>query len=162
MLWSTLDGISAGTIIAQHGNYLLPLAYTIGSGIATFCILKSKQVVWTWFESFVTFLVLVCLAIWALSGSKTATVASTLAMVIAGIPQLIETARKPWETPILIYLGYFTANSLSVFGGKDWLIQERFYPSSAAIYCFFIVILAMRKLYLGPLKIQEIQKLKIE
>lgn len=149
LLWSILDGVAAGTLIVQGGNFWLATTYTLGSAVATLCILKSKMVKWTWFENFVSLLVIICIIVWISSGSKVATIASTLAMFIAGIPQLIETMRKPHETPILIYFGYFIANSLSILGGKDWTIQERFYSSSAAIYCFILVLFAMRKLFLG-------------
>jgi hypothetical protein len=150
LLWATLDAIVACTLIAQHGNYFLPVAYTVGSGITVLCIAKSKNAKWTWFESFVTFLVVVCLIVWAVSGARTATIASTCAMLIAGIPQLVDCYRKPWDTPIPIYLGYVVANGLSVMGGKNWAIEERFYPASAAIYCLVVATLALRKRWIKP------------
>jgi len=151
ILWSILDGIAAGTLIIQHGNFLLPAAYTLGGATTVLCILIStKKTGWTWFESFITLLVIICLIVWASSGAKTATIASSLALVLAGVPQLIESYRKPWDTPVLIYIGYTTANILSVLGGKDWSVEERFYPSSASIYCLVVSIVALRKVWIKP------------
>lgn len=150
LLWGLIDGVAAGSLIVQHGNYLLPAGYTLGAVITTLFIIRSKSITWTWFESLVTVLVVICIIIWALSGPKMATVASTLAMVIAGIPQLFETYRKPHDTPLIIYTGYIIANGLSAMGAKDWSIEERFYPVCATIYCVAISVLASRKLWLKP------------
>ncbi len=151
LLWSALDAIAAVTIFLQDGNYLLAAAYTVGGSITALCILKSRNFNWTRFESFVTFLVIVCLVIWYHSGPRNATIASTLAMVIAGIPQTVASYRKPWETPILIFVGYFFANLLSTLGGKDWSIEEVFYPASATIYCGILVVITYWRLCFGPL-----------
>lgn len=149
ILWTILDAIAAGTLIVQHGNYLLPVAYTIGSTVVVICIIKSKNFeTWTLFESFITLLVIVCIVVWASSGAKVATIASSLALVIAGAPQLRESYRRPWDTPILIYAGYFLANSLATLGGKNWSIEERFYPACAGIYCLLVAIVAVRKLWI--------------
>ncbi|HLP43832.1 MAG TPA: hypothetical protein VK145_00980 [Candidatus Nanoarchaeia archaeon] len=142
LLWATLDGIAAGTLIVQQGSYALPTAYTIGSLVTTLCIVRSKNFKWTWFESFVTVLVIACVIIWFSSGPKMATIVSSVALAVAGIPQLVESARNPWATPILIYFGYFVANVLALAGAKNWEIPERFYPSCAALFCIGIVILA--------------------
>lgn len=142
-LWATLDGVAAGTLVVQHGNYLLPVAYTLGSGITALCIIRSKNFVWTWFESLVTILVIICITIWAVSGPRIATIASSLAMIIAGAPQIIETYQRPRDTPIMIFFGYFTANSLSMLGAKSWTVEERFYPTCAATFCLAIVIIIL-------------------
>ncbi len=148
LLWATLDLIVVATLIVQHGNFLLPIAYTLGSGITALCIMRSKNATWTWFESFVTFLVVVCLVIWTFSDAKSATVVSSIALVIAGIPQLVESYIEPWNTPIFIYVGYFTANGLSILGAKNWSVEERFYPVCAAIFCLAVSTLALRKFWL--------------
>ena len=156
ILWSSLDGVCAATIWAQAGNYQLVLAYTLGGLITTFCILKSGEAKWTWFESFITGMVFGCVIIWVLAGSRLASIAGTSAMIIAGIPQLLESYRKPWGSPILIFLGYTIANGLSVVGAKGWTIEERFYPGSACLFCATLTIFATQKLWLKPPQTQTI------
>ena len=149
VLWATLDGVVAATLIAQGGSFLLPAAYTVGSAITSFLIIKSgNKASWTLFETMVALLVVVSIGVWYFCGDKVATVASTMAMVIAGIPQLVDAQKKPQDMPFLVFVSYLIANSLSTAGGKDWSIEERLYPASAAIYCFVVVVFSARKLWM--------------
>ncbi len=147
-LWAMIDAIAATTIIIQGGNYLLPAIYSLGSAAVTLSILRSKNFAWTWFETMVACFVVICLVVWGISGPWTATIASTLAMVIAGIPLTVESYRRPWEQSFFIYLGYTVANILSTFGGKDWSVEERFYPASCFILCLIIVVFTSRKFWM--------------
>lgn len=150
LLWTILDGITTIMLIMENGNYFLAGSYTIGSAVVMLCIAKTKNVEWTWFESFVTFLIGICLVIWRYSDTKTAIIVSTLAMIIAGLPQLRKSYQEPWNSPLLIYLGYFVANCLSVLGGKNWSIEEIFYPICLGIYSLVISVVVLRKLWLKP------------
>jgi hypothetical protein len=149
ILWAILDVIVAATIIVQDGNYLLPVTYAIGSFV-TFCLILrvGDKASWSWFETTIVFLVFASIFIWHSSGSKIATIASTSAMLIAGIPQLVDAFKRPREMPMAPYFGYFVANCLSVAGGKKWSIEERFYPTGAAILCLLIALLAVRKYFI--------------
>lgn len=150
-LWATLDLVVAATIIVQSGSFLLPIAYFVGSTITVFFIIKSKgKASWTWFESLVASITIVSMVIWYFSGGKVATVASTSAMIIAGIPQLIDAWKKPHSMPFMAFCAFLLANLLSTAGGSDWSIKERFYPASVAVYCFLIVLVSSRKLWLKP------------
>lgn len=143
-LWAMLDGIAAATIIFQGGNFLLPLAYAVGGLVTTFVILKfGGRARWTRFESLVSFLVLASIFIWLISGNKMATIASTIGMLIAGMPQLIDAWKNPKNMPLLAYLLYFVANCFSVLGGENWSIEERFYPICGAIYGFTTICFTM-------------------
>ena len=149
VLWTLLDGVIATSIIFQNGNFLLPITYMIGSGVTVLFIIKfsADQNRWTGFDTFVTLLVIICIVVWALSGPKLATIAGTLAMGIAGIPQLRSVYRKPWENSFFVYLSYSAANILSAAGGKDWSIEERFFPLGAAAFCLAITVLTARKFW---------------
>lgn len=156
VLWGVLDTVVAATIIVQGGSFLLPVTYGMGSIVTAFFILKSgNKTTWTWFETMVATLTIASMVIWYFSGSKIATVASTTAMLIAGIPQLIDAWKKPQDMPFLAYISYSIANCLSVAGGKSWAIEERFYPASAAIFCFLIATLAARKFWPKPELVKE-------
>lgn len=151
VLWAILDGIAAATIIAQEGegNFLLPVAFTIGSAITSFFIFRSKnKISWTRFETMVALLIVVSMGVWYFSGNEAGTIASTTAVIIAGIPQLVDAWKKPQEMPFFEYVGFSIASSLSMAGGKDWSIGERFFPASVAILCFVIAVLSARKFWL--------------
>ncbi len=151
MLWAILDAIAAAATISQEGNFLLPLAYSVGSTLVTLSILKSKNFKWTWFETMDTFMVGICLVIWHNSGARTAIIASTMAVVIAGLPQTVESLKKPREQPFLIYLGFFTTSILTTIGGKDWSVEERFYGYSCAVMGLVILIFVIQKFW-GKMK----------
>ena len=149
-LWAALDIIATLTIVIQKGNFLLPVAYVIGSIVTVYFISRTgKKATWTWFETMVTVLVIICMIIWCLVNSRAATIASSSALLIAGIPQLVDAWKRPQEMPFLVYASYVIANGLSTAGGKNWSIEERFYPATATILCFlFIVVIFVRKYWL--------------
>lgn len=146
VLWGTLDLVVAATIIVQHGSWLLPMVYAFGSGVTVLIIKRhGDKASWTWFETMVASLVIVSTVVWYLTTDATATVASTCAMLIAGIPQLKDAWRKPHEMPLAAYAMYTLANILCTAGGADWSIKERFYPASAAVFCLLITALSARR-----------------
>lgn len=150
-LWCSLDGIVAATLIAQAGNFLLAVAYTIGSGVTTIFILKAgNHASWTWFHTMVVGLVVASMVVWHFSGSRMATIAGTIAMIIAGVPQLVDAWEKPKESPTLIYSAYVIANCLAIAGGKSWSVEERFYPVCAGVFCLLITLVSLRKFLLQP------------
>ncbi len=151
ILWFALDIIITITIIFQNGSFLLTATYTVGSLITAILICKSKsKISWTWFESFVTALVTTSMIIWYFSGDKAATVTATAAMLIAGIPQLVDAYKNPHGMPLLVYGAYMIANSFSLAGAADWSVKERLYPASALIYCLLIFIFSIRKFWIKP------------
>ncbi len=163
VLWAILDALVALTIIVQNGNFLLPTIYIVGSAVTAFLIYKSgTRASWTWFESFIVFLVFVTMVVWRMSTDKAATIASTAAVVIAGIPQLIDAWKKPNEMPMAVFSSYFVANMLSAAGGKDWSIEERLYPFACAVLCLLIILCSVRKFWISqscPATLDKIEKI---
>ncbi|MEK7519718.1 MAG: hypothetical protein AAB581_00525 [Patescibacteria group bacterium] len=149
ILWVAVDFVIAASVITQGGNFLLPVAYTVGSAITAFFIFASEsRASWTWIETVVALLVVASMGVWVYSGSKLATIASTTAMIIAGIPQLVDAWKKPREMPMPVFVSYFIANSLSAAGGKNWSIEERFFPVALAFYCVAIIFCSARRFWL--------------
>lgn len=159
-LWSALDVIIVGSIFLQGGTYYLAMTYMLGGSIAVYLIWRAGDIgAWTRFESTVAFLVAACMTVWYLSGNAVATVASTLAMQIAGIPQLVDAWRKPKDTPVSIYCCYFVANCLSIAGAKAWTIEERFYPTMCAIGCsFYIIVPLLRRRSADAIALESAKK----
>lgn len=150
VLWALLDGIAAASIFYQHGNYFLVAAYASGSTVTSLSILRSRNFAWTLFHTMVSLLVLACVIVWAISGAYVATIASTTAVIIAGIPLLIDCYKTPAENPFSTYLGFLIANGLGTIGGKEWSVSERLYPAACTVYCLIAVILVARKFWLRP------------
>lgn len=148
ILWGAIDLLIGIEIIFEKGNFILAIIYAVGSFVTAVFIFRAKNIPkWTWFESLMVFLVFVSMAVWYFSGTRTAIIASTTAMFISGIPQLIDSYKKPHEMPFFVYLSLFVANCFSVAGGKNWSVEEEFFPVVATILCFLIVICTARKFW---------------
>lgn len=148
ILFTLLTGIAAASVIAQRGNYPIALVWAIGNGTVSLCIFKSRIFSWTWLESVVVVLVIVCLVIWAMSGAKAATIATSIAFLTAGLPQLRDTYHKPWNTSVVIYFGYSVASTLSVIAGKTWSVEQRLFPMVLVLFNFVVAVVASRKFWL--------------
>lgn len=148
ILWATLEIIVAASIISQHGNFLLPASYSLGCMIIALSIIKSKNISWTWFETFIACLAIACMIVWSISNARIATIASTSAVLIAGIPLLIDCYKNPWDNPFFIYSSFLIANALATAGGKNWSVEERLYPASCTGFTILVVIFLARKFWL--------------
>lgn len=152
VLWVGLDVIALVSVVLQGGNAALLFVYVGGSIITTFLVYKyCEKPGWELFHTVTLFLVVVCIVFWKTSGDKWATIASSIAVVIAGFPQLADTWAEPRKAPVAIYCGSLTANILTVAGGKEWSVAERFYSSCVALLCAGLILLACRR-YLSSYK----------
>lgn len=145
ILWALLDTIAGLSLYDQGGNYQLPFAYVSGCALVIGCILKARTFSWTSFETKVSFLVLMSIIAWMVSGPYMATIFSTTGVVLAGIPQVKDSWKNPEQSPLLLYIGYSTANLLSTIGGKSWTVEERMYSFSCFLLTLVIVGATSRK-----------------
>jgi hypothetical protein len=143
-LWALLDIIATITTIIEGGNYWLALSNAIGSTVITILLIRKKQVSWSWVESMTALLVVVCLVVWYTSGEQAGIIASSLAVVIASVPQMVDTFRKPESTPTNVYVIFIVANIVSFIGGKAWTIEERFYQGCGIFLCAVIILCSLR------------------
>ena len=145
LLWGILDLITSVTIILQHGNYWLSVFYAFGAlSIASLLMIK-RQITWTWFETLVSALVSICVIVWYFEGERFALIASITSLLIASIPQIIQTLINPSLTPTGIYLVFSLASLLSFLGGKTFSLEEKLYPGTGLIMCLLIAFLSTRK-----------------
>lgn len=151
ILWCALDAITTVSILFQKGGFYLPATYTIGGLITVLCIIKAKNLAsWTRFETFVLFLVFASMVVWYFSESKMAIIASTVANIIASLPQITDAWKKPREMPLLIYTTYFIGNILCTVGGKSWSVEERLYPAACVALCLTMVLFTARRFWQKP------------
>jgi hypothetical protein len=148
-LWVIIDLIVTGSLIMQGGSWHLSAIYVTGSSITCLCILRSKIFHWGRFETFIATLVVICLVIWKCLTPEWATVASTIATVIAGIPVQVEAYRKPQDQPLLSYIGFALANGLGIAAGNAWTISERLFPTACFPFSVLLVIFTLRRYLKG-------------
>ena len=150
-LWAILDAIATLSILFQSGNFLLAAIFTLGSIVTAIIVLRSSNKPdWTWFEIMIIVMIIICLTVWHRSGSRTATIASTTALLLASIPQLGDVWRNPQKTPTLPYVIWSLANFVTIWGGKNWSVEERLYPVSALIICICITTISLRNIEVAP------------
>ena len=158
ILWAILDGIVAASIIYQHGNFLLAAAFSLGSTITAICIFKSRNFRWGWFDSMATVMAIACMVIWAFSGARIATIASTTAVVIAGLPLMWDCYKRPWKNPFFTYAAFMVSNILTTMGGKNWSVEERLYPAVCTIYCCVVTLLIARKFWVSEPELSPLEE----
>ena len=144
-LWALLDAIATVTTFLQGGNYWLPFSNVVGSSTLALVLVVKRQVAWSWIENMTALLVLICLGVWYTVGEQLGIVASSLAVVMASIPQMAETYRAPQSTPVVPYFIFLGANILSFIAGRAWTIEERFYAGCSILLCVAIILLALRR-----------------
>ena len=145
LLWAMLDSIATITTMLKGGNYWLSLSNAVGAFIVATLLAIKKQISWSFIETITAILVIICLIVWYFAGAKQGIIASSLAMVIASIPQMVDTYKKPRKTPSGVYTIFLVANILSLIAGKEWTIEERFYAGCAVFLCLVIVLFSLRK-----------------
>jgi len=145
LLWALLDAIATATTIIEGGNYWLALSNAIGSFAITFILIFKRQVSWTWLESMTTVLVVTCLATWYMLGELAGIIVSSLANLVAGIPQMVDTYKKPGSTPPMPYAVFFVGNVVSLIAGSAWTVEERLYQSTSVLLTAIILLFSLRK-----------------
>ena len=139
-LWAVLDSMLTITLWQQHGNYLLSLGFAVGGVFLSVVLLAQGGWAWGKFESVIALMVLASLAVWKFSGPRNATIAVTTAICIAGIPGIVEMARKPQRSAAKVWAGYTVANSLSFFGGTAMTLEERLVPAAFTALSVLMVV----------------------
>lgn len=128
LLWCALDGILTVSLVRSQGNYFLPLGFAVGDLAVAGLLIAKGKFRWGRFETVILMMVLACLATWWLSGPIMATVSSTLAVCVAGIPGLLAMLKTPQRKVGNVWAGYAVANGISFLGGSAMIIKERFAP----------------------------------
>ena len=143
-LWAMLDTMATVSLVIQDGNYILTLGFSIGSVLMSALLLRRGQFKWGKLEWMVFLLVLLCLAVWAMTGPRGATIAATLAIIAAGTPGLVEIWRHPDSTATRVWAGFCIANLLALIGGERWSLEERFPPAAFTLQTLVMFIAGNR------------------
>jgi len=144
MLWGALDLTVTISIMEQHGNYLLPLGFTIGDSALVFLLIAKRQFRWTRFETVILLMVIGCFIGWEFSGPRIATITATLGICVAGVPGAVALWKHPQRRVGNIWLAYVGANLLAFFGGTSMSIEERFAPGVFAFGALVMFVASRR------------------
>jgi hypothetical protein len=132
------------SLYQQRRNYLLTLGFALGGVALSVVLLAKGGFAWGKFETVISILVLASLAVWKFSGPRNATIAVTAAICAAGIPGLVEMARKPQSQAGKVWAGYVLANGLSFFGGTAMMVEERLAPGAFTVLSVLMLAASRR------------------
>lgn len=144
VLWLALDIIVLVGLVGRDGNILLFSVFAFGTLIVALLLGATNQFSWGKFETSIAVLVSFCAMVLLLSGQYWAIIITTVALNIAGVPQLVETFKYPKSTPTLPYILLGVSSFLSVWGAQGWTVEQRLPQMSSMIYCFIVVALSLR------------------
>jgi hypothetical protein len=66
---------------------------------------------------------------------------------------MVDTWKKPEATPAVAYFIFITANIVSLVGGKDWTIEERFYQCCGIFLCAVILVCRGRRIKIRAIRV---------
>lgn len=146
-LWAILDGIMLYHAAQNPEGANLPIiaGFTIGSAFTAIVLLAKGAFSWGKTEWIVTFLIIVCLYVKYNYSHNTMTIATATALMLAGVPLLIDTFKKPDSVPTSVWVLFAIGSIVAFMGKKSWALDECLFSGTSAIYTTVIVLLSMRK-----------------
>ncbi len=125
-LWALL-ALVCGVILfrGKKGGYTMMIGYVISDGaIGIYAYIKSGRATFETFEKFVMLLTALCAAVYIFcevkKNFKPAVVVGGLAIVVAGIPQLLNSFQDPQRVSFAIGGFYIFLSSLGLYGEKNF------------------------------------------
>lgn len=149
-LWFIIDFVVILALKKAGKNYSLMLAFIVWTGLILAISLYNLAVgraTFTWgaTESLAVASVIGALVIWkASSGENTGVFATTLALVMAGVPTWFNSYENPHQTDILFWSTSATACVLSFLGSPKTL-GDRFMPAAGALSNGVIIALSLTR-----------------
>lgn len=146
-LWASLDGLMLYHASQNPEGANLPIiaGFTTGSALTAIILLIKKQWSWGPMEWFVSFLIVICLYVKYNYEHNTTTIATATALMLAGVPLLIDTIKRPNAVPTLVWLIFAIGSTVAFFGKTSWELDQWLFSGTSMIYTSIITILSMRK-----------------
>ncbi|MEK7390809.1 MAG: hypothetical protein AAB635_01590 [Patescibacteria group bacterium] len=145
IMWTILDTlILISCLAAGNKRPWLPAGYTLGAFLVTLILLTRGVWHWGTVETISAIGATAATACWWKLGPKSAIIASTLAMTLAGIPAMNDAWFRPDPASWWLWGGVAFSCALSCYGAKAWTIEERFFPCSSFIFNTTMTILVLR------------------
>jgi hypothetical protein len=149
-LWFTIDFITIASLVRAKKQYALMVAFTTGTAVILMIALSNfltgkTAFAWTSAETVCVIAVIVALLAWRLFNTASAgVVATSLAMVVAGVPTWINAFSVPESQDVIFWSLGATACMFSYFGSPKGFV-DRFMPMSGALSNGVIILLASRQ-----------------
>jgi hypothetical protein len=141
VLYFLLDLITMLSCTKIDGSYVILLGFAVGSFIMASILFYQRRFGWTWLETTVVFLVLLCIGAWYKSGPYWAAIFGIISESIVGIHLMIKTYKNPtFKYNLVGYIGFTIVSIVAFLNAKDFNIQQIGYPIAEAVISFLTLI----------------------
>jgi hypothetical protein len=144
LLYVIINWITVKNIQALGGNADVLYMFTIGSGATFLALLYKKQFKWTHLETFISFLIAICVVVWLIIGPEATVIAGATSAGLANVPLLVQSWKNPDKDTTKIWIIFFLCNLCFFKAAKNWNIEEILYPIVAGSFCLPMVIASLR------------------
>lgn len=145
-LYFLLDFITMLSSNKLNGSYVILFGFAIGSLIMAVILLYQGRIAWTWLETVVTTLVLICISTWCCIGPYGALIFGIISESIVGIYLVIKTFINPTiKYNLTGYILFLIASIIAIFNAEDWSIAQMGYPLCETILCILTIIPLLKK-----------------
>lgn len=149
-LYFLLDIITMFSSNKLDGNYVILFGFAVGSFIMAFILLYQGRIGWSWLESVVTILIILCIIAWYYSGPYWALIFGIGSESIVGIYLIIKTFTNPTvKYNLLAYIMFLIVSIIAIFDGKDWSLEQVGFPICETILNIIIIIPLFKKLWMN-------------
>lgn len=145
-IYFILDFITMISSAEVDGSYVILLGFSAGSLVMSGILFLQKRIQWTWHESLVSLLIIICIISWYYSGPYWAMVSGILSELIIGIYLIIRTIKYPRPKYNLPgYIIFLIVSLLTIFSAKNLSVEQIGYGSVEAILCTIILIPLLKR-----------------
>ena len=139
-LWAALAWITYFAMKKSRVNPNVVLVYALGSTCTTIVLLAKGRFGWSPMESFVAFLVALCIYVWFSKGAKWAIIFSVTAGTIASAPLILMTWEDPLNSRAFVNASFLLVNVLAFVSAETWTLEDRLYSAANILVCLLLVV----------------------
>jgi hypothetical protein len=134
VIWAVLDGVAFASAYAS-GDRIPWMIGVFTTGAVVIAILSIKNGKWHWgrLEWVCTAAAILSFGLWSF-GPVWSLVASSLAMFVGGLPQVVDAYMAPHLQSKLNWGLFLASNATSLFGANPILMGEWFYPTLGVVF----------------------------
>lgn len=145
IMWTILDTlILLSSLAAGNKKPWLAIGFTFGASLVTIIILTKGMWHWGTVETISAIGAGIATICWLKLGPRSAIIASTIAMIVAGIPSIHDAWVQPNPVSWWLWGGVAFSCVLSCYGAKSWTIEERFLPCTSFFFNATMTFLVLR------------------
>ena len=141
VMYLILDTITMLSSANVDGNYVILFSFASGSLVMAGILFMQGRIFWTWHETIVTILIILCLIAWRYGGPYLAMVAGIVSEAIIGGYLAYRTIKYPRpKYNLLGYSIFLVVSILSVITAKEFNFKQVAYGIIETILCIITII----------------------